>query len=118
MEHDDSLIYLHAWHGGVVHVVVAAVIIVDRPDLTRIGFVWIHMHHPAENVGQKNSAGRVARFLGVDGTEQSEFRIATAVGRELSRWRLAEIHVLMPMGDAEGNAVVDLILIGSDAVGV
>src|SRR5579883_67138 len=62
----EELVHLHAGHGGVVHVVVAMIVIIDGPDFCGIGFVGIDVDHPSENVGIEFSTGSLARFFGSD----------------------------------------------------
>lgn len=89
-------VHLHAGHGGVVHVVVA-VVVVDGPDFAGVGFIGIDVSHPAEDVGEENSVSSFAVLAGVDGTEQSEFWIGAEVSRFLSGGRFAEVGVLVPL---------------------
>src|SRR5271169_609795 len=51
------------------------VLAVDRPDLCRVLFQRIEMHHPVEDYGKKFPAVGVAFFLGDDGSLQAELRI-------------------------------------------
>ena len=65
------------------------------------------MDHPAEDVGEEDSAGSVTILPSMYGAEQAELRVGAEVRGLLSIRRLAEVDVLMPGRNAERNAVVD-----------
>src|SRR4029077_320212 len=68
------------------------------------------MHHPVEDYGMKGSARGVAGFLGGDRSSQAELGMRRQHIFATIRRRGAEVHVLVPLRDAEWNALVQLIL--------
>src|SRR5271170_137573 len=80
----------------------------NRPHLLRRFFQRIEMHHPVEDDGMKLSAGGIALFFSGNRTAQAKpwmrsQRVLLAFGR------LAVIHMLMPLRDAERNALVQIL---------
>src|ERR1700679_3729355 len=78
---------------------------IDRPDFCRVFFQRIQVHHPVENHGMKPSVRRIASFLRGDRSTQTEFRIRREHVLFLAFGSFAEIHVLMPLRDAQRNAL-------------
>ncbi len=76
------------------------------PNVFRPLFERVHVDHPAEHAGNEPPSRFVAFRLRRDRPGQSELRVclkylAFAVFR-----RQAEIHVLVPLRDAERNAAI------------
>jgi hypothetical protein len=64
------------------------------------------VNHPPENAGNELSAGGFTFWLIANGTGQSEAgRWAEQLIAPIVR-RLAQIHMLMPLRDAQGHALV------------
>src|SRR5579863_3064288 len=81
----------------------------DRPDAGLIFFKRINVHHPVEDYRAEGSAGGIASFLGDDRSSQTELRMRP-YHRFAAIWRRrAEIHVLVPLRNAERNARVELL---------
>src|SRR5579863_8729934 len=81
----------------------------DRPDAGLIFFKRINVHHPAENYRAEGSAGGIASFLCDDRSSQTELRMRPYhLFAAISRGR-AEIHMLVPLRDAQRNARVELL---------
>src|SRR5580704_9674989 len=112
------LVHLHSGHGGVVHVVVPLVVVIGGPDFLWVGLIGIDVDHPSKKVRKELTTGGVAGFLCGDRAEQAELREGAEILGLLSGRSLAEIDVLMPAGDAQRNAVVELVLGCGDAIGV
>src|ERR1700675_4978700 len=85
------------------------VLAIDRPDPCRVFFERIKMHHPVENNGMKLSTVGVAFRLSGDRSLEAELGIRSQHFLLAALWRGAEIHVLMPLRDAERNALVQVV---------
>src|SRR5207302_9495899 len=82
---------------------------IDRPDLPRVFLERIEMHHPVENDGVKFSAVGIAFRLRGDRSLEPELRIRSQHFLLAGLWRGAEIHVPMPLRDAERNTLVQVV---------
>src|SRR6202521_4795630 len=85
------------------------VLAIDRPDPCRVFLERIKMHHPVENNGMKLSTVGVAFRLSGDRSLEAELGIRSQHFLLAALWRGAEIHVLMPLRDAERNALVQVV---------
>jgi hypothetical protein len=85
-----------------------AVLALDRPDVSLIFLEGVDVHHPVEYHGEKSSTSGVAGFLGGDGSFETELRMRITHLLEMAQRWDAEIHVLVPLRHAEGNALVQL----------
>src|SRR6202521_4281041 len=85
------------------------VLAIDRPDPCRVFFERIKMHHPVENNGIKLSTVGVAFRLSGDRSLEAELGIRSQHFLLAAWWRGAEIHVLIPLRDAERNALVQVV---------
>ena len=74
------------------------------------------MDHPSKYVGEKPPAGGFTGLGGGDGAHEAELRVRAEVGFGLARGGFAEIHVLVPVGDAQRDAGIEFSLGGVDAV--
>src|SRR5271168_2837830 len=55
----SRLINLHAGHDGVVHIVVALIVVIRSPDHFRIRLIGIYVDHPSEKMRPELSARSV-----------------------------------------------------------
>src|ERR1700722_10583864 len=100
-ESRSASVHFHSRHAGMIHVVMALVVVHGRPDPLRVLLIRIDVYHPAEDVRNECAARRLAGFAGGDRAQQAEFRVRPEVFRLAIRRRLAEIHMLMPARDAQ-----------------
>ena len=79
---------------------------VDRPDLCGVFLKRVEVDHPIEYDGMKLAASRVALGLRGNGAVEPEFWIWTEHFRFVTRRRKAKIHMLMPLRNAERDALI------------
>src|SRR5947199_7896721 len=82
----------------------------DRPDFRRIFFHRIKMDHPVEDDWMEFAAVRIAVFFCGNRPEQTEFRVRSEIFFLAARGSSTEIHMFMPLRDAERNTVVEFVL--------
>src|SRR5258708_32733907 len=82
----------------------SSILVVHRENLVGGIFVWIHVHHPAENHWAELSSRRVARVLRRDRSVQPEFRVIRRLSL-VARWH-AQIRVQVPGSHAQRHAFV------------
>src|SRR5260370_3020169 len=85
------------------------VLAIDRPDPCRVFLERIKMHHPVENNGMKLSTVGVAFRLSGDRSLEAELVIRSQHFLLAALGSGAQIHLLMPLLDAERNALVQLV---------
>lgn len=78
------------------------------PDVVGVGLVRIDVDHPVEDDRDEVAAGGLAGFLGSNAAVEAEFCMVDLRFRSSERSE-AEIDVLVPAGDAQRNALVELI---------
>src|SRR5579872_3598922 len=86
-----------------------SVLAVHRPDICLIFFERVEVNHPVEDDGMKCSSGRVARILGGDGSVKTEERMGSQGLPLFAPRRGAEIHMLVPLRDAQRNSLVEFV---------
>src|SRR5260370_8306232 len=87
------------------------VLAIDRPDPCRVFLERIKMHHPVENNGMKLSTVGVAFRLSGDRSLEAGLGIRSHHFLLAALGSGAEIHVLMPLRDAERNALVQVVFL-------
>ena len=70
--------------------------------------VWIDVNHPVEDERDEMTAGCVAGFFGGDAAVEAELGVVD-LGLGVPKGSEAEIDMFMPAGDAEREALVDLV---------
>jgi len=81
----------------------------DGPDARLILLERINVYHPAEDHGSERAARRVASFLGGDGSLHSKLWIRRTQLTPSPQRENTEIYMLVPLRDAEWDALVKLI---------
>src|SRR5258708_20228228 len=82
----------------------SSILVVHRENLVGGIFVWIHVHHPAENHWAELSSRRVAGVLRGDRSVQAKLCVIRGLSL-LPRWH-AQIRVHGPGGHAQPRAFV------------
>src|ERR1700674_4187650 len=78
-----------------------AVLAADRPDSGLIFFERVDVNHPVEYHGMEGSTGGIAGFLCGDRSPQTKLRMGDQIFVLSSGRRRAEIHVFVPLRDAQ-----------------
>lgn len=85
------------------------------------GSEYVRVYHPTEQVWHEASAHSAARSFGGDWTPGSEHRLPIGrlgPARPLITWWKAQIHMLVPLGNAERDTLIERLLGGSSRLGV
>src|SRR5215467_1788326 len=78
------------------------------PDLCRSGFEGVHVDHPTSGLWHESSTGQVALCLLSNGSLESELSASHAASTAI-RFQ-TNVDVSMPLGNAQWDALVQLIL--------
>lgn len=102
----------HGAHGvprGVREFSSVGVLAIDGPDLGGILVEGVEMDHPVEDNGDEFAPGGVAFGLGGDGSFKTKFCVRPPGFAPVAQRGAAEIHVLMPLRDAQRNAPIQIV---------
>src|SRR5450755_271031 len=96
-------------HGERALLVPISVLPLRRPNLRRIFLEWIDVDHPVKNDRIKSPTRGVASLSRRDRTAQTKLRSRAQYVCLLVSRSLAEIHMLVPLRDAQRNALIQIV---------
>src|SRR6266436_7448292 len=103
-------LYLRSVRKKSLHVIVRLAL--DRPDVFGLLLERVDVHHPAKYLGHKLSAGRITFSPSGDGACQAELCLWSPGLVLPLRRRKAHVDVRMPLRDAQGNSLVEIVPAG------